>query len=174
MCANGIFTIQLLQKGQMDQATKKARLLLAKEAQANRLEETADAADLIALQINMNSKETMAQRVLQDGTRIMQSAQKHSNLEKSLATAEQYKEQVEEFKLRNDFYQEAVADSTSTQVNNDAVQDLISKLADGVGLDLKQELDKANPSRAEPVKETNEPTAEAEDVLKERLRALRA
>ena len=54
------------------------------------------------------------------------------------------------------------------------MQELLGKLADDAGLELNQELNTATTSKVDPVKETNEPTAEEEDALQQRLRALRA
>lgn len=74
--------------------------------------------------------------------------------------------------MSNGIYQDAITQSTSTQVGEDAVHELLGKLADDAGLELSAELNKATPATAEP--QTNEPSAEEEDKLQQRLRALRA
>ncbi len=77
--------------------------------------------------------------------------------------------------MNNNIYQDAIAQTTSQQVSDDAVHELLGKLADDAGVQLNSELNAAQPSRAEPVPaQTNEPTAEEEDALQQRLRALRA
>ena len=78
--------------------------------------------------------------------------------------------------MSNSIYQDAMTTSTSVQVSEDAVHELLGKLADDAGVELSQELASASTSKVEPVKETatNEPTAEEEDALQQRLRALRA
>ena len=77
--------------------------------------------------------------------------------------------------MSNGIYQDAITQSTSTQVGEDAVHELLGKLADDAGLELSAELNKATPAASEPVQaNANEPTAEEEDALQQRLRALRA
>lgn len=78
--------------------------------------------------------------------------------------------------MNNSIYQDAMTQSTSAQVSDDAVHELLGKLADDAGVELSQELATASTSKEEPVKEaaTNEPTPEQEDALQQRLRALRA
>lgn len=92
-------------------------------------------------------------------------------------TLEQFKQQNEEYAMNNNIYQDAVAQTTSQQVSDDAVHELLGKLADDAGVQLNSELNAAQPSRAEPVHAqpaASEPTAEEEDALQQRLRALRA
>lgn len=74
--------------------------------------------------------------------------------------------------MSNGIYQDAIAQSTSAQVSDDAVHELLGKLADDAGVELSAELNSPNPVAAEP--DTTEPTAEEEDKLQQRLRALRA
>ena len=78
--------------------------------------------------------------------------------------------------MSNSIYQDAMTQNTSVQVSDDAVHELLGKLADDAGVELSQELSSAQPSRAEPVREpaAAEPTPEEEDALQQRLRALRA
>jgi charged multivesicular body protein 1 len=92
---------------------------------------------------------------------------------KTLVTLEQFKQQNEEYSMSNGIYQDAITQSTSTQVGEDAVHELLGKLADDAGLEISKELNQATPATAEPA-QTNEPTAEEEDKLQQRLRALRA
>lgn len=74
--------------------------------------------------------------------------------------------------MSNGIYQDAITQSTSTQVSEDAVHELLGKLADDAGVQLSQQLESATPAKEEPARE--EPTAEEEDALQQRLRALRA
>jgi len=78
--------------------------------------------------------------------------------------------------MSNNIYQDAMTQSTSVQVSEDAVHELLGKLADDAGVELSQELASASASKEEPAKETAaaEPTPEQEDALQQRLRALRA
>jgi charged multivesicular body protein 1 len=77
--------------------------------------------------------------------------------------------------MSNGIYQDAISQSTSTQVGEDAVHELLGKLADDAGLELSKELNQATPAAAEPQSAVaNEPSAEEEDKLQQRLRALRA
>lgn len=75
--------------------------------------------------------------------------------------------------MSNGIYQDAITQSTSAQVGEDAVHELLGKLADDAGVELSMELNKATPAAAEP-QQTVDPTAEEEDRLQQRLRALRA
>jgi charged multivesicular body protein 1 len=92
----------------------------------------------------------------------------------TLVTLEQFKQQNEEHAMSNNIYQDAITQSTSAQVGEDAVHELLGKLADDAGLELSAELNKATPQTAEPTQAQAEPTAEEEDKLQARLRALRA
>lgn len=77
--------------------------------------------------------------------------------------------------MSNGIYQDAIAESTSAQVSDNAVHELLGKLADDAGVALNAELNSPSPVPAEPAQaETTEPTAEEEDKLQQRLRALRA
>lgn len=77
--------------------------------------------------------------------------------------------------MSNNIYQDAISQSTSAQVGEDAVHELLGKLADDAGLEISAELNKATPNTAEPAQaQAAEPTAEEEDALQQRLRALRA
>lgn len=78
--------------------------------------------------------------------------------------------------MSNNIYQDAITQSTSVQVGEDAVHELLGKLADDAGVELSLELNKATPAAAEPqaASAAAEPTAEEEDRLQQRLRALRA
>lgn len=77
--------------------------------------------------------------------------------------------------MSNGIYQDAITQSTSTTVGEDAVHELLGKLADDAGIELSKELSQATPATAEPQQQVaNEPTAEEEDKLQQRLRALRA
>lgn len=87
---------------------------------------------------------------------------------------EQYKTQNEEYAMSNGIYQDAITQSTSVQVSEDAVHELLGKLADNAGVELKQELNAAVPSTEQPQSQATEPTPEEEDKLQQRLRALRA
>lgn len=77
--------------------------------------------------------------------------------------------------MNSRLYQEATSQQTAQQTSDAAVHELLGKLADDAGVQLNDELNAAQPSKAEPVApQTNEPTAEEEDALQQRLRALRA
>lgn len=193
---------ELLKKGETQKAYQKAKVLLGKQAMAQRMDEIADMAELNASQIQANTAMNRMTHMMGQSTRVMNAAQKNSNPEKvsptlacalafsshfprsletdiigliaqTLVTLEQYKQQNEEYSISNNIYQDAMMQSTSAQVPEDAVHELLGKLADDAGLELSKELNQATPANAEPA-QTNEPTAEEEDRLQQRLRALRA
>merc|ERR1712000_598004 len=147
---------ELLKKGETQKAYQKAKILLSKQALAGQMDQIADMAE--------------------QSSRVMNAAQKNSNPEKTLLTLEQFKNQNEEYAMSNNIYQDAMTQSTSAQVPEDAVHELLGKLADDAGLELSKELNQATPSNAEPAQTqaATEPTAEEEDKLQQRLRALRA
>lgn len=92
----------------------------------------------------------------------------------TLVTLDQFKQQNEEYAISSGIYQDAISQSTSVQVSEDAVHELLGKLADDAGVQLSDELNSAKVATTEPVAATAEPTAEEEDALQQRLRALRA
>ncbi|KAJ4253265.1 Vacuolar-sorting protein SNF7 [Fusarium torreyae] len=163
----------LLKKGETQKAYQKAKMLLSKQALAQQMDQMADMAELSAAQIQANNSMNRMTQMMASSSRTMNVAQKNTNPEKTLVTLEQFKQQNEEYAMSNGIYQDAITQSTSTQVGEDAVHELLGKLADDAGLELSKELNQATPSNAEP-QQTNEPTAEEEDKLQQRLRALRA
>jgi charged multivesicular body protein 1 len=163
----------LLKKGETQKAYQKAKMLLSKQALAQQMDQMADMAELSAAQIQANNSMNRMTQMMAQSSRTMNVAQKNANPEKTLVTLEQFKQQNEEYAMSNGIYQDAITQSTSTQVGEDAVHELLGKLADDAGLELSKELNQATPSNAEP-QQTNEPTAEEEDKLQQRLRALRA
>ncbi|KAH8779920.1 hypothetical protein F5883DRAFT_193523 [Diaporthe sp. PMI_573] len=166
----------LLKKGETQQAYQKARMLLAKQAIAKQMDQAADVAELSVAQIQANNAMNRMTAMMAQSSRTMSRAQKSMNPEKTLVTLEQFKNQNEEYAMSNNIYQDAMTQSTSVQVSEDAVHELLGKLADDAGVELSQELASASASKEEPAKETAaaEPTPEQEDALQQRLRALRA
>lgn len=188
-----------MKKGETQQAYQKARMLLAKEAIAKQMDQAADMAELSVAQIQANNAMNRMTAMMAQSSRTMNRAQKSMNPEKvrpfqathpshfntvrltrwisqTLVTLEQFKDQNEEYAMSNSIYQDAMTQSTSVQVSDDAIHELLGKLADDAGVELSQELATASTSKVEPVKETaaSEPTPEQEDALQQRLRALRA
>ncbi|KAK3695677.1 hypothetical protein B0T22DRAFT_455963 [Podospora appendiculata] len=168
----------LLKKGETTQAAQKARMLLAKQAIAAQMDQAADMAELSVAQIQANNAMNRMTAMMAQSSRTMSRAQRNVNPEKTLLTLDQFKAQNEEYAMSNGIYQDAMTQSTSVQVSDDAVHELLGKLADDAGLELKTELGSASTSKVDPVKESSsaaaEPTPEEEDALQQRLRALRA
>ncbi|RYP44462.1 hypothetical protein DL768_009083 [Monosporascus sp. mg162] len=165
----------LLKKGDTVKAYQKAKMLLSKQALAQQMDQMADMAELSVAQIQANNSMNRMTHMMGQSSRVMNAAQKNTNPERTLLTLEQFKQQNEEYAMNNNIYQDAIAQTTSQQVSDDAVHELLGKLADDAGVQLNTELNAAQPSKAEPVHaQTNEPTAEEEDALQQRLRALRA
>ncbi|PHH78760.1 hypothetical protein CDD80_6311 [Ophiocordyceps camponoti-rufipedis] len=162
----------LLKKGETQKAYQKAKMLLSKQALAQQMDQMADMAELSAAQIQANNAMNRMTHMMGQSSRTMNAAQRNSNPEKTLVTLEQFKQQNEDYAMSNGIYQDAITQSTSVQVGEDAVHELLGKLADDAGIELSRELNQATPSAAEP--QTNEPSAEEEDKLQQRLRALRA
>ena len=149
-------------------------MLLAKQAIAAQMDQAADMAELSVAQIQANNAMNRMTHMMAQSSKTMNRAQRNVNPEKTLMTLEQFKTQNEEYAMSNGIYQDAMTTSTSVQVSDDAVQELLGKLADDAGLELNQELNTATTSKVDPVKEPTEPSAEEEDALQQRLRALRA
>ncbi|RYP77494.1 hypothetical protein DL771_001067 [Monosporascus sp. 5C6A] len=165
----------LLKKGDTVKAYQKAKMLLSKQALAQQMDQMADMAELSVAQIQANNSMNRMTHMMGQSSKVMNAAQKNTNPERTLLTLEQFKQQNEEYAMNNNIYQDAIAQTTSQQVSDDAVHELLGKLADDAGVQLNTELNAAQPSKAEPVHaQTIEPTAEEEDALQQRLRALRA
>jgi charged multivesicular body protein 1 len=151
-------------------------MLLAKQAIAAQMDQAADMAELSLAQIQANNAMNRMTAMMSQSSKTMQRAQRSANPERTLLTLEQFRSQNEEYAMSNGIYQDAMTQNTSVQVSDDAVHELLGKLADDAGVELGQELNQATTSKVDPVKEptTTEPTAEVEDALQQRLRALRA
>ncbi|KAG8417052.1 hypothetical protein J3459_012759 [Metarhizium acridum] len=149
---------ELLKKGETQKAYQKAKMLLSKQALASQMDQVADMAELSAAQIQANNAMNRMTHMMAQSS-------------KSLGVLENFKEQNEEYAMTNSIYQDAFAQSTSAQVPEDAVHELLGKLADDAGIELNQQLNEATPAEAEPATEV---TPEDEDKLQQRLRALRA
>jgi charged multivesicular body protein 1 len=168
--------VQLLKKGETTQAAQKARMLLAKQAIAAQMDQAADMAELSVAQIQANNAMNRMTAMMAQSSRTMTRAQRSANPERTLLTLEQVRAQNEEYAVSNGIYQDAMTQNTSVQVSDEAVHELLGKLADDAGVELSQEFSKVPAGKEEPVKEVaaGEPTAEEEDALSQRLRALRA
>ncbi|KAH9905416.1 Snf7 family protein [Xylariomycetidae sp. FL2044] len=167
----------LLKKGDTAKAYQKAKMLLSKQALAQQMDQMADMAELSVAQIQANNSMNRMTHMMGQSSRVMTAAQRNTNPERTLLTLEQFKQQNEEYAVNNGIYQDAIQQTTSQQVSEDAVHELLGKLADDAGVQLNSELNAAQPSKAEPVpaqSTASEPTAEEEDALQQRLRALRA
>ncbi|KAI0850831.1 Snf7 family protein [Daldinia vernicosa] len=165
----------LLKKGDTAKAYQKAKMLLSKQALAQQMDQMADMAELSVAQIQANNAMNRMTNMMGQSSRTMTAAQRNMNPERTLMTLEQFKQQNEEYAVNNGIYQDAISQTTSQQVSEDSVYELLGKLADDAGVQLNSELNSAQPSRAEPaLPQTAEPTAEEEDALQQRLRALRA
>ncbi|KAI1815610.1 Snf7 family protein [Poronia punctata] len=165
----------LLKKGETAKAYQKAKMLLSKQALAQQMDQMADMAELSVAQIQANNSMNRMTNMMGQSSRTMNAAQKNMNPERTLLTLEQFKQQNEEYAVNNGIYQDAISQTTSQQVSEDAVHELLGKLADDAGVQLNTELNAAQPSKVDPAPaQTNEPTPEVEDALQKRLRALRA
>jgi charged multivesicular body protein 1 len=151
-------------------------MLLAKKEIAAQMDRAADMAELSVAQIQANNAMNRMTAMTAQMSKTMTRAQRSANPERTLLTLDQFRAQNEEYAVSQGIYQDAMNQSTSVQVSDEAVHELLGKLADDAGLELKTELNTANVNKAEPVKEpaAGEPTPEQEDALSQRLRALRA
>ncbi|KAI0162342.1 Snf7 family protein [Xylariaceae sp. FL1272] len=166
---------ELLKKGEHAKAYQKAQILLKKQAFAQQMDQMADMAELSSAQIQANNSMNRMTHMMGQSSRTMNAAQKNMNPERTLMTLEQFKQQNEEYAVNSGIYQDAMQQTTSQQVSEDAVHELLGKLADDAGVELNAQFNSAQPSKVDPTPaQTNEPTAEEEDALQQRLRALRA
>ncbi|KAI2464387.1 Snf7 family protein [Annulohypoxylon bovei var. microspora] len=167
---------ELLKKGDTAKAYQKAKVLLSKQALAQQMDQMADMAELSVSQIQANNAMNRMTHMMGQSSRTMSAAQRNANPERTLMTLEQFKQQNEEYAVNNGIYQDAISQTTSQQVSEEAVHELLGKLADDAGVQLNTQLNAAQPSKAEPAlpAAAAEPTAEEEDALQQRLRALRA
>ena len=151
-------------------------MLLAKQAIAAQMDQAADMAELSVAQIQANNAMNRMTAMMAQSSRTMTRAQRSANPERTLLTLEQVRAQNEEYAVSNGIYQDAMTQNTSVQVSDEAVHELLGKLADDAGVELSQEFSKVPAGKEEPVREVAaaEPTPEQEDALSQRLRALRA
>ncbi|KAG5927424.1 hypothetical protein E4U42_002259 [Claviceps africana] len=163
---------ELLKRGETQKAYQKAKMLLSKQALASQMDQVADMAELSAAQIQANNAMNRMTHMMAQSSKVMTVAQKNATPAKSLGVLEQFKEQNEEYSMTNSIYQDAFAQSTSAQVPEDAVHELLGKLADDAGIQLKAQLNQATPADPEPQK--NDVSVEEDELLQQRLRALRA
>lgn len=164
----------LLKNGETKKAQEKARFLLSKQALIQQLDQMADMAELSSAQIKNNNQITRMTQLMNQSTRTMDMAQKNFNLEKVVGVTTNYQQKIADGNMSNGILQEAMSESQAGQVGDDSVHELLGKLADDAGIELSKELSQATPAAVEPQSAATEPTAEEEDRLQERLRALRA
>ncbi|PUU81208.1 Snf7 family [Tuber borchii] len=98
----------------------------------------------------------------------MDSAMKTMNLEKISLVMDKFETQFEDLDVATGYYENATSSATAVATPQEDVDRLMGQIADENGLELAQELTAATPSRAK-----IGPTEQEEDVLGERLRALR-
>lgn len=167
---------ELLKKGKKQQAYQKAKLLLASQALAESLEQRADQAELQAAQVKAHNAMNKMTSMVAQSSKVMAAASRSVNSERTLGVLEAAKLQNDDFQMKSAMHNEAVGDMSSAQVSEDAVHDLLGQLADDAGVQLGQEFAQAQTSKVAPVAApaSTEPTAEEEDALQQRLRALRA
>ncbi|KAG6041200.1 hypothetical protein E4U41_005690 [Claviceps citrina] len=164
---------ELLKRGETQKAYQKAKMLLSRQALAAQMDQVADMAELSAAQIQANNAMNRMTHMMAQSSKVMTVAQKNATPAKSLGVLEQFKEQNEEYAMTNSIYQDAFAQSTSAQVPEDAVHELLGKLADDAGIELKAQLNQAAPADPEP-QNKNDVSLEEDEQLQQRLRALRA
>jgi len=75
--------VQLLKKGENQQAAQKARMLLAKQAIAAQMDQAADMAELSVAQIQANNAMNRMTHMMAQSSRTMNRAQKSVNPEKA-------------------------------------------------------------------------------------------
>lgn len=180
---------------QMDQAADMAELSVAQIQANNAMNRMTTMMQQSSKTMNRAQKQTNPERVritpsfqyltylsiylicLRTCLRERRSAYTCACARQTLMTLEQFRNQNEEYAMNNNIYQDAMTQSTSVQVSDDAVGELLGKLADDAGVELSQELASASAAKDEPIREAAagaEPTPEQEDALQQRLRALRA
>ncbi|KAG4219821.1 hypothetical protein PC116_g31700, partial [Phytophthora cactorum] len=130
----------LLKKGDTAKAYQKAKMLLSKQALAQQMDQMADMAELSVAQIQANNAMNRMTHMMGQSSRTMTAAQRNMNPERTLMTLEQFKQQNEEYAVNNGIYQDAISQTTSQQVSEDAVHELLGKLADDAGVQLNSQL----------------------------------
>ncbi|KAK5020626.1 hypothetical protein LTR16_001054 [Cryomyces antarcticus] len=99
----------------------------------------------------------------------MDSAMKAMDLEKISAVMDRFETQFEDLDVATGYYENATSQATAVGTPQEDVDRLMSQVADEAGVELHQEM-----AAATPAKEVKTgPTEQQEDVLGERLRALR-
>ncbi|KAK7418052.1 Vacuolar-sorting protein SNF7 [Neonectria magnoliae] len=163
----------LLKKGDTQTAYQKAKMLLSAQAHAQQADQMADMVAEAAMEIQHINNEKNMNQMLAMTSRALKRAQAHNSPEKTLLAVEQLNQLREENAMSSNINKEAFNKNTSLKAGDDAVHELLGKLADDAGIEFDQQLRQAAPSTVDPQAST-EPTAEEEDKLQQRLRALRA
>jgi len=114
-------------------------------------------------------------RLMASSSQALGQAQSGANPAETLAALDNLDRQSADLGMSLSICQTAMAKTTSYEAGDDAVQELLVKLAGDAGVELSPELssklNEATPSTAEP--QITEPTAEEEDSLQQKLKKLR-
>ncbi|KAF2396191.1 hypothetical protein EJ06DRAFT_534325 [Trichodelitschia bisporula] len=99
----------------------------------------------------------------------MDAAMKTMDLEKISAIMDRFETQFEDLDVATGYYENATSSATAVGTPQEDVDRLMNQVADEAGVELKQDLEAATPSKAKVG-----PNEQEEEGLGERLRALRA
>ncbi|TKA82516.1 Vacuolar protein-sorting-associated protein 46 [Friedmanniomyces simplex] len=102
--------------------------------------------------------------------RGMDGAMKSMDLEKISAVMDRFETQFEDLDVATGYYENATSNSTAVATPQEDVDKLMSQVADEAGVELSQEMAGATPAKGIAAA----PEEEREDLLGERLRALRS
>ncbi|KAI8066758.1 Snf7 family [Gongronella butleri] len=101
----------------------------------------------------------------------MDKAMESMNLEKISMVMDKFESQFEDLDVQTDYMEGAMAGTTTMTTPQNEVETLMHQVADEHGLELNQELGQLAPSQV--LNETKQKEKEEDDMLTERLKALR-
>jgi len=157
-----------LSQGNQDIAKVYAQNAIRKQNERLNLLRLASRIDAVASRVQTAVTMRQVTGSMANVVKGMDSAMKTMNLEKISLVMDKFETQFEDLDVATGYYENATSSATAVATPQEDVDRLMGQIADENGLEITQELTAATPSRAK-----IGPTEQEEDVLGERLRALR-
>jgi len=156
-----------MQQGNNDIAKLYAQNAIRKGNERTNLLRLASRIDSVASRVQTAVTMRQVSSSMANVVKGMDSAMKTMNLDKISLVMDKFEQQFEDVDVMTGYYENATSSASAVETPQEDVDILMGKIADEAGLELKQDLG------ATPTAVKMGPTEQEEDVLGERLRALR-
>ncbi|KAF2867561.1 hypothetical protein BDV95DRAFT_581223 [Massariosphaeria phaeospora] len=157
-----------LKQGQPDIARIYADNAIRKQDEKLDLLRLAGRVDAVASKLSTAATMRTISQGIAKATRSLEIASKQMSPERIVGVMEKFEEEVQKMDVNAEMMQNAAKDSTNKTASIDAVDALMNKAADKVGVELQQDLDAATPAKTQLGH-----TGLDEEAFQQRLRALR-